>query len=406
MAITLGTNIASYTTRMQLNKVSDSLSDTYKKLSTGRKINSASDDSAGLVISQNMQAKIDGSKQAMQNIQTAQSFLTITDNGMASISDHFQRINNLLTNMANDTNDVDSRTAEIREVIERLAEIDRLAESTNFNGMSMLDGSTKNIVVQMGPGYDKATSSLDISIALSDCHVSAYEAELPGVLNPDAVINNYKVGAEDNTNDILSPITFDDGEYTILERTTGTEKAYSLLKKDSNGDLVYATPDESGEYTKYVPDAEKDKLIEVTKGYMVEDSSKGGKISYIAYNSADEKYYNIGADGTYGVGTNMESAFDPTNENCRKYMETVQGVIAKIATKRGLLGAYENRMESSYDSLTTTIESLESAKVPYTDTDIAEEATNLARNQIMQQIGVAVMANSNTSQQLALSLIG
>ena len=265
MAITLGTDIASYSTRMQLNRVSDNLSNSFKKLSTGQKINSAGDDSAGLVISQNMQAKIDGSKQAMQNIQTAQSFLTIADNGMVSISEHFQRINNLMTNMANDTNDIDSRTAQIREVIERLSEIDRLAKSTNFNGMSMLDGSAKSIIVQMGAGYDKATSSLDISTALSDCHISAYNAELPGVLNPNAVINNYKVGEVDNTGDILSPTTFDDGEYTILERTTGETKAYSVLKKDSNGDWVYATPAEDGTYTKYVEDKTKDKLITAAK---------------------------------------------------------------------------------------------------------------------------------------------
>ena len=407
MAITLGTDIASYSTRMQLNRVSDNLSNSFKKLSTGQKINSAGDDSAGLVISQNMQAKIDGSKQAMQNIQTAQSFLTIADNGMVSISEHFQRINNLMTNMANDTNDIDSRTAQIREVIERLSEIDRLAKSTNFNGMSMLDGSAKSIIVQMGAGYDKATSSLDISTALSDCHISAYNAELPGVLNPNAVINNYKVGEVDNTGDILSPTTFDDGEYTILERTTGETKAYSVLKKDSNGDWVYATPAEDGTYTKYVEDKTKDKLITAAKGYMVEDYSNGGKISYIVSDGqATPTYYKVGEDGTYNVGTNLENAFDPTNENCRKYMATVQSAISQIATKRGLLGAYENRMESSYDSLTTIIESLETAKVPYTDTDIAEEATNLTKNQIMQQVNVAVMANANTSQQLALSLLG
>ena len=71
-----------------------------------------------------------------------------------------------------------------------------------------------------------------------------------------------------------------------------------------------------------------------------------------------------------------------------------------------MLGAYENRMQSSYDAITTRIESLETAKSVYTDTDIAEEATNLSTQQIMQQYNVAILANTNTFPQLALSLLG
>ena len=93
MAITLGTNIPSYNTRVNLNRVSTKLADTMEKLSTGLKINRAGDDAAGLVISENMEALIRGSKQAQANIQNAKSFLTIAEDGMVSIGDHFQRIN-------------------------------------------------------------------------------------------------------------------------------------------------------------------------------------------------------------------------------------------------------------------------------------------------------------------------
>ena len=334
MTITLGTNIPSFSTRMQLNKVSDGLGDIFKKLSTGKKINSASDDAAGLVISQNMQAKIDSSKQAMQNIQTAQSFLTIAEDGMVSISDHFQRINDLLTNMANDTNDIDSRTAEVREIIERLDEIDRLARSTNFNGMNMLDGTAGDIIVQMGPDSDEDISTLDISDALTNCHIDAFKADLPPQLNPDALKN-------------------EDGSVVIIPNP-GTDENLT---------------------TDYV---------QVTK-------------------QADGSYEYAEFDGER---TDFDSAFEPNNANCRSYMAVVQKAIGQIATQRGLLGAYENRMISSYDSLRIRVESLEEAKVPYTDTDIAEEATNLSKNQIMQQINVAIMANANSSQQIALSLLG
>lgn len=368
MAITLGTNIASYSTRIQLNKVSDSLGSVFQNLSTGQKINSAGDDAAGLVISQNMDAKIRGSKQAMQNIQTAQSFLTIAEDGMVAVSEHFQRINDLLTNMANDTNDIDSRTAAIREVIERLNEINRLAESTNFNGMSMLDGSSKSIVVQMGPDSDEKTSTLEISNALTDCHVSAFSADLPENLDPD-ILTSYQVTVDGvkravipnpNTSSTKKWVFADDGkEYTGTDDPT--ERVIVRNPNTYEGGYVYQdTLGDAAGPTKYV-----------------------GK-----------------TDGL------TAEKFDPTNENCRAYMKTIQEAISKIATQRGLLGAYENRMQSSYDSLTTRIESLESAKVPYTDTDIAEEATALTQKQILEQINVAVLSSTNTTQQLALSLLG
>ena len=102
----------------------------------------------------------------------------------------------------------------------------------------------------------------------------------------------------------------------------------------------------------------------------------------------------------------MEQEFEPNNENCRLYLAKIQEAISTIAAKRGLLGAYENRMDSSYDSMTTRIESLEEAKIAYTDTDIASESTKFSSAQIFQQINVAMLQSANSMQQLALSLIG
>ena len=334
MAITLGTNIPSYNARTTLNSVTAKLTDTMEKLSSGLKINRAADDAAGLVISQNMEALIRGSKQAQANIQNAKSFLTIAEDGMVSIGDHFQRVNDLLVNMANDTNDINSRTAAVREIIERIDEINRLAESTNFNGRTMLDGSVDKIVVQMGPDNTKQ-SILDISDALTDCHTNSLNADLPAYLHPDAYAKN-------------------DGSGYVIAKN----------ELDADGNPV---------------------------------------VNYYEFDNPETQYtgdLKVDADGK------PVSVFEPTNENCRNYIKLVQEAIGEIATRRGLLGAYENRMDSSYDSMSTRIESLEAAKSIYTDTDIAEAATNMSTQQIMQQYNVALLANANTLPQLALSLIG
>jgi len=348
MPITLGTNIPSYTARVNLNSVNSKLTDTMEKLSTGLKINRAGDDAAGLVISENMEALIRGSKQAQANIQTATSFLTVAEDGMVSIGDHLQRINDLLVNMANDTNDIKSRTATVQEIMERLEEIGRLAEATSFNGRKMLNGEGQNIYVQMGSD-ETESSVLDISPALTDCRLKALDVILPGNLNPEGLA--IQEGAVDENGD---PINGDDGNQIMLEKVI-------------------------------VPIEQEDGTIKYFYSDTVEDETP--------------KEYT-------GATTDLESAFDPTNENCRAYMAKVQGAISVLSANRGLLGAYENRMQSSFDAMTIRIESLESGKSVYTDTDIAEEATNMSMRQIMQQYNVAILANANTIPQLALSLIG
>jgi len=400
MAITLGTNISSYSARMQLNSVSNNLSDTFQRLSTGQKINKAGDDSAGLVISQNMEAKIRGSKQAMTNIQAATSFLTVAEDGMVSITEHFQRINDLLTSMANDSNDIDSRKAAVDEVIERLSEIDRLAETTNFNGRKMLngskdlDGNLAQIIVQMGPDAD-STSIIDISSALSDCHISAFNAELPDNLNPNAYLNADKK--------VVVQQKYGYGNYWLYQENA--EASPKVVIQDDDGNYVYATK-VNNDYKKF--DGDTDKLKIVNSGYVIRGTGEDSDTVIVSDGAATPKYYTVGSDAVYDSAklTDMESYFAPTNEHCRNYMAKIQDAIGKLAKNRGLIGAYENRMESSYDSLTTRIESLEEAKVPYTDTDIAQEASELVKKQIMQQINVSILSSANTNQQLALSLLG
>ncbi len=348
MAITLGTNIPSYNARTSLNDVSSKLARTMEKLSSGLKINRAGDDAAGLVISKNMEALIRGSKQAQFNIQNASSFLTTAEDGMVSIGDHLQRINDLLVNMANDTNDINSRKAAVDEIIERINEINRLADSTNFNGKTMLGKKEDNekIIIQMGPD-DTPTSVLDISPALTDCHTyeKGLDVDLPLNLNPHA---KYAVDA--------------DGNRAVVDNTPVLTYVPKEFVEDDGSKKIY-----------YIPDGDKDTARAI------------GEAAYNALGGTE---------------------FDPTNLNCRKYMKDIQAAISTLSTNRGLLGAYENRMDSAYDAMSIRIASLETAKSYYTDTDIAEEATNMSAQQIMQQYNVAILANANTLPQLALSLIG
>lgn len=383
MAITLGTNVPSLVANANLNVSTSSLQAVMEKLSSGLRINRAGDDAAGLVISENMKAQIGSSRQAQQNIQTARSFLTVAEDGLVSVSDHMQRINDLLTNMANDTNDIQSRTASINEIIERLDEINRLAETTNFNGRKMLDGSEKSIIVQMGSDSSE-DSIIEIGTALSDCHTYDEKEMEDGTI---------RYGMDILLPDNLNPYKFTEIKYI----PDGEEDETSI-----DGPLYQGT--EGGRTVYYTKDPEE---TENPDYYTIITDAATGKSTLQKYTYNGTTYTASGAAKvTAKDSLKMEQDFEPNNANCRAYLAKIQEAIGKVATKRGLLGAYENRMDSSYDSMTTRIESLEEAKIAYTDTDIASESTKYASAQIFQQINVAMLQSANSMQQLALSLLG
>lgn len=328
--ISLGTNVNSLLCINQLNKNTGNLQTTMERLTTGLKINSAKDDAAGLVISENMKADTQASQQAMYNIQNGESALSVAESGMSQISDYLKRINDLLTNMANDTNSHSSRAASAEEIVERFKEINRLCRSTSFNEKVLLDGSQTEFFIQLGPD-ETVDSCIDIAPALGNCFTSAggLDVEIPVVLNPKAGID-------------------DSGDYWVIQ-----------------ADGTYRKCDEDGNY----------------------DAGTAAKT-------------------TPPTGWVQGNVFNPTNENCRAYMGKVQTSIDTLAFQMGLLGAYENRMESSYDSLNARKVALQESISYYTDTDIAETASNLTKNQILQQFSVSMLATANSLPQQALALVG
>lgn len=274
-----------------------------QQLTTGLRINNAGDDAAGLVISEKMKVQINGSKKAMSNVQDAQNFAAVAEGGMTSIGDHLQRINELLLQGATDSNSTESRKAVLVEVKQRLEDINVIAQSTSFNGRTMLDGSFTGtpFVIQIGPYSDadpaNPLNTLDISKAFSDCHLST-------------------LGSGTTINGVASK---------------GIELPAQL------------DPD-----------------------------------------SVD---------------------FDPTGDNFRAYVDTIQDAVDTITSSRGLLGGYLNRMTSTYDNLSLTVESLTTAKSRITDTDVAQASSDMIKNQILQQTAAAMLTQANQIPAMALNLI-
>ena len=141
MAIIVNTNMSALKTQANLNNATNSLNTALNRMSTGLKINSAADDAAGMFVASNLNTQIRGSKVAQSNVATGINVLQTAEGDFGVIEDNLLRIRDLATQAANGVYDQKSLTAMEDEVKARVDEINRIAKSSNFNGLNLLDGS-------------------------------------------------------------------------------------------------------------------------------------------------------------------------------------------------------------------------------------------------------------------------
>ncbi len=158
MALTINTNVASLNAQRNLNRSQGALSQSLERLSTGLRINSAKDDAAGLAISERFTTQIRGLNQAVRNANDGISLSQTAESALAELTNNLQRIRELAVQAANATNSSSDRAALDAEVQQRIAEIDRIALQTAFNGQKVLDGSFGNATFQIGANVGETIS--------------------------------------------------------------------------------------------------------------------------------------------------------------------------------------------------------------------------------------------------------
>lgn len=161
MAQVINTNALSLMAQNNLNKSQNSLGTAIERLSSGLRINSAKDDAAGMAISNRFTSSVRGLTQATRNANDGISLAQTTEGALEEVNENLQRIRELTVQAKNGTNSKEDRESIKKEITARLDEIGRIAESTNFNGVKMLDGSQEKLSIQIG---DKDGQTIDIKL--------------------------------------------------------------------------------------------------------------------------------------------------------------------------------------------------------------------------------------------------
>ncbi|WNZ05613.1 flagellin [Paenarthrobacter ureafaciens] len=147
MGMQINNNLMANNAYRSLNATQDTLSKSMEKLSSGLRINRAADDAAGLAISEGLKSQVTGSAVAARNAQDGISIIQTTEGALTEVHSVLQRMRDLAVQGASDTNNADARAAIKKEADSLGKELNRITESTNFNGIDLLKGGSKNIQV-------------------------------------------------------------------------------------------------------------------------------------------------------------------------------------------------------------------------------------------------------------------
>ncbi|SEL59934.1 flagellin [Sphingomonas palmae] len=356
---------------------SASLSTAMERLSTGKRINSAKDDAAGLAISQSMTAQIRGLSQGIRNANDGISLAQTADGALNEVSNMLQRVRELAVQSASGTYSASDRDALQAEVSALGSQITDVIKNTKFNGVSLFDsaGGSKTINIQTG-----SDSGSQIGITIKGLDVTSLSSSLR--VNLDSG-NNADVAAA-KTAVTGAQTTYNNDLKTYAEK----QKAY---------DDAYAADPSSAATT--TAKGELDDAREAVYGAGDKSSATAGNANYMGSAAALEV-------ARRDLETTSASFNDEAVANTNNTIDTVDAALTDLSAVRGGLGAAQNRLTSVVNNATSNVTNLTDAKSRIEDADFSTESTALAKAQILSQASTAMLAQANQSAQGVLKLLG
>ena len=359
------------------------LAQSLERLSSGLKINHAKDNPAGLAMAKRMNAQIEGVAKANENANDGISVIETADGAMTEISDMLQRMNELAIKAANGPMSESDRATVQDEITQLKEEVTRISETLEFNGQKLLNGEFEL------KGY--VYGDLDIK-------VSEYSKEVPvkKYMINEISIEKEVVNGEETGNYIVSKL--DIGNEFPAGATAQVSKDNLLTIKGTNG--FEMTLDLSKIDLKATLENQTDVTIQ---NLTVDITGIGAMRLQVGANEGQVLAVEIPAVSLRNMG--IENLDVSTKEGALKGIEDIDKAVRFVSDVRGRLGAYQNRLESTVNSLDGTAENMTAAYSRIMDIDMAEEMTNYSTYQVLTQAGTSMLAQANQRPSQVLQLL-
>lgn len=406
----INTNIAASVTANAMKSNQRVMENTMERLATGLRVNSASDDAAGLGIGAKMESQIRGLNQAVRNANDGISMVQTADGAAIEIGEMLQRMRELSVQAQNGTNSTNDLTNLNKEFASLATEIDRVADDATFNGKTVLKGlGDQTFNVGADQSDDLTVSFADFNLAAGGASASA--ATFTSVIteaNLQAMTDNSDIEIVDGDGNVLT-IT----EANLITAGASNSNTFTTPATATIADLVDAINTAIGTNTGFAQMTASAVAADggilftqqaATVGSITGVSSSLSGVSSALGTGTSSTTPSTGATGVMGA--------DLTSYKTAGSIAQASGTIAAldlaiqgVSAARSDFGAAVNTMEYSVDNLNNAVQNTMAAKSAIMDADYAAETTELARTQIISQASTAMLSQANQQAQSVLALL-
>jgi|HigsolmetaGSP11D_1036233.scaffolds.fasta_scaffold09770_1 flagellin len=454
-------NISALNTYRQLTVNNTAVGKALEKLSSGLRINRAGDDAAGLAISEKMRGQIRGLEMASKNAQDGISLIQTAEGALNETHSILQRMRELAVQAANDTNTADDRAELQKEIDQLVEEIDRIANTTEFNTRKLLTGeigirtSDSQNITQLSMSSETKAGTLTFTAdgtmataAKVTLNISAGVTQVDTSDTLTVIANgktyNIATSAGQSFDDLAKQmssiidgvkVTWDATNYDLVFETVDANADMSLSVAETTANAL----DGSSDFTTAVTDTGTNasglaaagatfsyygNQVTVTSGNFKgltftlkadPGSTTTATVTGSTITVSDSLTMQIGANEGQEMSINI-NAMDASNlgvanvnvtsaESAKQAITDIDSAIKSVSGERAKLGAYQNRLEHTINNLGTSAENLTAAESRIRDVDMAKEMMEFTKQNILTQAAQAMLAQANQQPQGVLQLL-
>ena len=387
------------------------LSKNLEKLSSGYKINRAGDDAAGLAISEKMRAQITGLDKAQDNAKDGISLVQTAEGALTEVHDMLNRMYELAEQSANGTfEDGTDRKQLQKEVNQLKSEINRIADSANFNGIKLLDGSmSANATTKLTSTATNSKAGVDLNIVADSVYdATGKRTELDFSLSVTTTANSAGVSVKENGTVVITVMGKDADGISAEEIQAMLAKAKAANSKVSE-DIMNAVRDATVTGKGIVAPKSATNATTWTDVATVTSATTANKGESLVLQIGDTSdrfnQLRVGIKDCHVDALGLTDMKIGDQDSAAKALDKIKSAINYVSDVRGTLGATQNRLDHTINNLSVMQENIQDAESTIRDTDVADEMMAYTKNNILIQSAQAMLAQANQVPQGVLQLL-
>ena len=417
----INTNVGALLARTYATRAAERMQTSMERLASGKRINGTADDAAGLAVANKMESQLGGIKMAIRNSQDGISLLQTADGALGEISRLVRRMRELAVQMQNGIYTAQDRSNAQMEVRALLAEIDKISINTQYNKVSLLDGTYDQTVRAGNTNAETIRLSIGSSSTSTTAQIEAHAVEKAVRLRDG--------GTTVTATNAANMMEVREATQVQIDTSLWSTTFQNIYNADSLGTFGIAAPGGSAS------DDDNDHFsIDAKTGLITSDAAIDYDSGLYGSNSADQNLNTINPDNTKASGqfeieatyterdgtvhtekillniinkdnTELEDITVETTADAGRAIETLDKALEEVSTAQAKLGANQNRLTHNIDNLSKSSMLTEQSVGRIMDADFAAETAELSKQKILSQAATSMLAQANVSKQGVIALL-